>query len=306
MKKITAVLVLLSVGFMLTGFGNAAPTETIVVSRQGREVTVPLNPQRVIILDFSALDTMHELGLGDKVAGLPRNTMPNFLSRYNDDKYQNIGDVMNYDFEKIKRIKPDLILISGRQEAAYDELAKIAPVLNTSIMSSAYMADFRENTRLLGRLWDKSDEAEALLKSIDDDIAALRQKAEAAQVNGLIVLYNNGKFSAYGSGSRFGIIHEAFGIKPVDEHLKVSNHGQSITSEYILQNDPDYLFVVDRNAIVTGKPSNAGEIENKIIRKTKAYQNGKIVYLSPEHWYLANGGAGSIKHMLAEVATALK
>lgn len=305
MKKMMIALLLTVGAFCLAGNAPVLADDTMVISQQGRNVTVKMHPQRVVILDFSALDTMHELGLGEYVVALPHKGLPGFLSGYADSRYENIGDVKDFDYEKIKKMNPDLILISGRQEPMYDELARIAPVVNTGIMSEDYMADFRENTRMLGRLWGKDAEAEALIKSIDDDIAVLAEQNAANAGRGLIVLYNNGKFSAYGAGSRFGVIHEAFCVKAVDENLKVSNHGHSITSEYILQNNPDYLFVVDRNTVVTGKPSNTAEIENKMIQKTNAYKNGKIIYLSPEHWYLANGGVGSMRHMVKEVAAGL-
>lgn len=305
MKRIVTALILLAAFFCLAGYGPALAADTIEVNQQGRTVTVKMNPQRVVILDFSALDTVHELGLGEYVVALPHKGLPDFLSQYADTKYANIGDVKDFDYEKIKKVNPDLILISGRQEPMYDELAKLAPVVNTGIMSEEYMQDFRANTRLLGRLWGKEAEAEKLLKDIEDDIAVLHKQGSADPGRGLIVLYNNGKFSAYGKGSRFGVIHEAFAIKPVDENLKVSNHGHSISSEYILQTNPDYLFVVDRNVIITGKASNTAEIENKIIQKTNAYKNGKIIYLSPAQWYLANGGVGAMRHMIKEVSAGL-
>lgn len=305
MKRIVTALILLAAFFCLAGYAPALAADSLEINQQGRTVTVKMNPQRVVILDFSALDTLHELGLGEYVAALPHKGLPDFLSQYADARYENIGDVKDFDYEKIKKVNPDLILISGRQEPMYDELAKLAPVVNTGIMSEKYMRDFRENTLLLSRLWGKEAEAERLLKGLDDEIAALHQRGSADSGRGLIVLYNNGKFSAYGQGSRFGVIHEAFGIKAVDENLKVSNHGHSISSEYILQTNPDYLFVVDRNVIITGKASNTAEIENKIIQKTNAFKNGKIIYLSPAQWYLANGGVGAMRHMIKEVADGL-
>ena len=54
--------------------------------------------------------------------------------------------------------------------------------------------------------------------------------------------------SAYGPNSRFGLVHDVLGYKAVDEKIDVSTHGQNITFEYIVEKNPDVLFVIDRDA----------------------------------------------------------
>ena len=111
-------------------------------------------------------------------------------------------------------------------------------------------------------------------------IAALHGKAGAAGT-GLIVLTTGGKMSAYGPGSRFGVIHDAFGVKPAAAGLSVSNHGQAISYEFIAQTDPDWLFVIDRDAAIGREGSPARSmLDNALIRPTKAWKNGRVVYLN--------------------------
>ena len=73
-------------------------------------------------------------------------------------------------------------------------------------------------------------------------------KATATGKKALIILANEGKISAYGPGSRFGILHDVFGFGAVDPNIEVSTHGKDISNEYIVEMNPDYLFVVDRGA----------------------------------------------------------
>ncbi|MEW8986910.1 MAG: ABC transporter substrate-binding protein, partial [Bacillus sp. (in: firmicutes)] len=68
-------------------------------------------------------------------------------------------------------------------------------------------------------------------------------------------------------------------FKAVDENLEVSQHGQSITFEYILEKNPDVIFVIDRSAAVGGEVGAKETIENELVKKTNAYKNGKIIYL---------------------------
>jgi len=133
----------------------------------------------------------------------------------------------------------------------------------------------------------------------------VKKKAEEANKNALILLANEGKVSAFGPGSRFGLIHDVLGFKPVDPNIEVSTHGQSVSFEYILEKNPDYLFVVDRTAVVGGKTNAKDTVENELVKKTKAYQEGHIVYLDPNFWYLSGGGLVSVREMIEEVENSL-
>lgn len=117
---------------------------------------------------------------------------------------------------------------------------------------------------------------------------------------------NSSWVSAYGAGSRFGIIHDEFGFAAADEKIEVSTHGQSISFEYIVEKDPDYLFVVDRGAVVGGESSAKQVVENDLVKNTKAYKNGKIIYLDPDYWYLSGGGLESVAGMTEEVSGSIE
>ncbi|MGO4890541.1 hypothetical protein ACJ2A9_22570 [Anaerobacillus sp. MEB173] len=52
-------------------------------------------------------------------------------------------------------------------------------------------------------------------------------------------------------------------ILPADESIEVSTHGMNVSFEYIVEKDPDYLFVVNRDAVTAGKPAAQQTIENE-------------------------------------------
>src|SRR5699024_9621740 len=150
-------------------------------------------------------------------------------------------------------------------------------------------------------IFGKEDAVDAEIKAVEEKIAGINEKATASDKKALIVLANEGKVSAYGPGSRFGIIHDVFGFKAADEGIEASTHGQSITFEYILETNPDILFVIDRSAAVGGEVGAKDTIENELVQKTNAYKDGKIIYLDPEYWYLSGGGLESVAAMVDEV-----
>ncbi len=110
MKKFT-IFLLISLMFVLAACGNQGDgskgkdssskgdKETVTIHNQFEargdkkdgsdakkvddKVSVPKNPKRAVVLDYGALDTIKELGLADKVKGLPKGeggkSLPDFL-----------------------------------------------------------------------------------------------------------------------------------------------------------------------------------------------------------------------------------
>lgn len=281
-----------------------AETETVTVKHELGETTFDKNPEKVVVFDFGVLDSMDKLGI-EAVAGVPQGNVPTYLEKYNDaEKYENVGTLKEADFEAIHALDPDLIIISGRQAAMYEEFADIAPTIHMGVDTTKYMDSFTQNMNTLGEIFGKEDQVKEELAAIDKQIEDL--KTSVTDEKALIVLANEGKVSAYGAASRFGIIHDVFGVKQADEGIEASTHGQSISFEYILETNPDMMFVVDRNAAVGNDASAKDSLENELVQKTTAYQNDKIIYLDPDFWYLSGGGLQSVSQMVTDIQSAFE
>ncbi|MGE7603267.1 siderophore ABC transporter substrate-binding protein [Peribacillus sp. NPDC097675] len=314
MKKLSILLLLAMLAVVAVACGSndekeesstkkqSTTSEEFTVKHQLGETKVTKNPEKVVVFDMGALDTLDKLDV--KVAGVPHEGLPKYLADYKD-KTENVGGLKEPDFEKINEMDPDLILISGRQSEAYEELSKIAPTVFVGVDTTKYMKSFEENVTLLGKIFGKEDQAAKELASVEEKIDALKKEVPADK-KGLIVLSNGGKVSAYGLNSRFGIIHDVFGVPAVDDKLEVSTHGQSISFEYIAEKNPDYLFVIDRDAVVGDGAAAKETVENDIVKNTNAYKDGHIVYLDPNYWYLSGGGLESVNEMVKEISEGLK
>ena len=93
----------------------------------------------------------------------------------------------------------------------------------------------------------------------------MKKQAEASANNALVVLVNEGQLSAYGKGSRFGLIHDTFGFKAADDKIEASTHGQSVSYEYVLEKNPGILFVVDRTKAIGGDDSKDNVAANELL-----------------------------------------
>lgn len=316
MKKISMVFMMFAVMALLVACGgedkkesdtsgtDKKESETITINHElGKGVEVKKNPEKVVVFDFGILDTFDELGI--EVVGLPQSNIPEYLSKYEDEKYANLGSLKEPEMEAINALKPDVIFISSRQADMYDQLSEIAPTVYVGLDTSRYMESFKENMDIVAEVFDKEDEMKVKLDEIDEQIAAIKEKTSDVDSKALILLGSEGKVSAYGPSSRFGLIHDVFGFKAADEKIEVSTHGQNVSFEYIAETNPDILFVVDRDAAIGGDASAKDSIENDLVKKTNAYKDGKIVYLQPDYWYLSGGGLLSIKEMIKEMEAPL-
>lgn len=315
MKKISIAMMMFAVMLVLAACGGSGDKKSetgqaddaeymeITHELDDKPVKVKKNPENVVIFDFGVLDTLDELGV--KVTGVPQQNIPSYLEKYGSDDYTNVGALKEPDLETIHGMNPDVIFISGRQMDMYDELSDIAPTVYVGLDTENYMESFKANMDLIAEMFGKEDEMAKELKDIDQRIEDIQEKANTSDDKALIILGNEGKVSAYGKSSRFGLIHDVFNFKAADDKIESSTHGQNITFEYILETNPDVLFVIDRDAAVGGDASAKDSIENSLVQKTNAYKNDAIYYLDPNYWYLSGGGLLSMKEMITEIEEAL-
>ncbi len=290
---------------ILLAFASTLSAQSIAAEHAMGRVEIPVNPRRVVVLDYGTLDTFDALGISPALA-VPKNYMPSYLEKYKSAEYANIGGLKEFNLETINAFKPDLIIISARQQDYYRQLSEIAPVyyVNTALAKDQ-ISEAKKNIKFFGNLFGKGKEAAKALAQIDEAISRTRKKAQAGMQRALVLLTNDGKVSAFGSGSRFGFVYDALGLKQADPNIKAGRHGQLVNYEYIAMVNPDLILVVDRSAAIGVRSKNARVLDNPLVSRTKAAKDGKIVKLDPECWYLSGGGVQSLKQMVSEVENAV-
>jgi iron complex transport system substrate-binding protein len=299
-----ALLTVTACGGSATATPAADEAATITVEHaQGSTANVPVNPEKVFTFDLGVLDTLDALGV--EPAGVPEASYPETLAKYADAKYTKIGSLKEPDFEAVSAGDPDLIIISGRTAGAYEELSKIAPTIDLSIDSAQPMESFKAQTEKLGTIFSKSAEVEKQLAAVDATVSDTKAKAATAG-KGLIVLTSGGEVTAYGAGSRFGIIHDVLGV-PTAAAVKVDgSHGEAISFEYIKQANPDILYVINRDTAVGTDGSAANPIlDNELVQSTTAAKNNKVINLDPAGWYIVGYGLNNVKAMVDAVAASV-
>lgn len=285
-------------GFLLS-LAMTSYADTKITHAQG-ETKVATPPAKVLTFDLATLDTLDALDV--PVTGLPQAIMPERLQKYTTDDYVNIGSLFEPDFEQIASLQADLIVVANRSSKAYKDLSALAPTVDFTISTQDFMDSFKSVSRDIGVIFHKTEQVEAHLARIDEKVANAQNLAKSAGKS-LIIMTNGGKLSAYGEDSRFGWIHTELGFQPAVKDFKKGAHGDPISFEYLLNVDPDVLFVVDRDAAVNASKGAArATLDNDLVKRTKAFKNNRIVYLDSSNWYIVMAGLNTVELMVDEIS----
>lgn len=187
--------------------GSSTPSDgtpaTVTVSTVYGDVEVPYAPQRVCALDFTMLDFIHTLGLGEVITCVQssKNT-PTYLEEYyNSDavvvlqrgKNKNKGDETTETteetdpYELYYSIDADLIVgsVDTVDEAMYEVLSQIAPTVVLDYASAdpdGIYAGVKANARTIASIWGVEDTLDELAAAYDSVYAELKAGLQGISV----------------------------------------------------------------------------------------------------------------------------
>jgi ABC-type enterochelin transport system, periplasmic component len=343
-KSISLIAILMAFVLVLVGCTNPAaensqpstePSDTSKTEQQSSEpeeattveitdiygtVTVPINPERVVALDNRTFETLSDWGI--ELAAAPKAIMPSDSPYVNDDSVQDIGSHNEPNLEVIAAVDPQLVIVGQRFAGRYDEIKELVPNavvinLNFDVSDEAetpgenLVEGLKNSTTALGKIFDKNDEATQLVSDFD----AVIKKAKSAY-NGtdtiISVVVSGGEigFSAPLSGRVWGPMYEVFGwVSALEIDGGTSDHqGDDISVEAIAQSNPDWIFVLDRDAATSAAAdaTPAADVINNspALQNTTAVKEEHIVY-APNDTY-TNESIQTYLELFENLAESLK
>ncbi|MGR3316086.1 siderophore ABC transporter substrate-binding protein [Roseovarius indicus] len=293
---------LLAAGLAACLLGPAgALAEQVTVDTAGGPVDVQSEPETVAVFDMAALDTLAALGVA--VDGAPSPVYLPYLEAAAEGATQ-VGTLFEPDFEALAVLGPDLIIIGGRSSPQKAALERIAPTIDMTIWGADMVGQARDRLSAYGEIFGRQAEAAELRAALDAKLEDAR-KVVQGKGDGLIILTNGGKISAYGDDSRYGWLHTALGLPESYPTVTAHTHGEAVSFEFLAEIDPEWLLVVDRGAAIgAGGNAAAATLDNPLVNGTSAARNGQIVYLDAGPVYIASGGIQSMLGTLDELIAA--
>jgi iron complex transport system substrate-binding protein len=245
-KRVTRVGALVAATALLAGCGSTAADESAAEEPSTRTVEhamgtaeVPVDPQRVVVLDTGELDDT--LALGVKPVGAVRiDVSTDFLSYLGDqtEGIEMVGTISEPNLEKIAALEPDLILSSTvRHEAIYDQLDAIAPTVLAPDLGDTW----KDNFRLYADALNKPDQAEQMLADFEERAAALGERIGTGKTLS-IVRFLPGQIRLYSDKSFSGVILTDMGLKVPEAAVGADTYAE-LSPEQVTEAEADYLYV---------------------------------------------------------------
>ena len=233
---------------------SETPETVTITSLNGEgaetQLEVPYDPQRIAILDMASLDILDALGVGGRVVGTASTSL-DYLQSYINEDIANLGTIKEADLEAIMSCEPDVIFIGGRLASSYDALSEIAPVVYLSTdTEQGVVESVRKNANTIASLFGLQEEVDSLMADFDSRVAALAEFAEGKTA--IVGLVTSGGFNVLGNDGRCSMICREVGFENigVDAEIDTATHGNEASFEFVVEKDPDYIFVLDRDAAI--------------------------------------------------------
>lgn len=296
-----------------------APTRT-VVDAEGVEVSVPVDPQRVVALSEPTLDGLLALGVEPigAVTGRGQSTLPGYLAGVADD-IPLLGSVAQPNFEAIGAAGPDLILVDGtsinNNPPVIEALRKIAPVVYTGYAGG----DWRENFSLVADALGMAEEGAAVIAEYDAHVEEAKESLTAyADDTFSIVRWQGGSASLILNELPPGRALADLGLaRPAHQDRNGRGHSEPVSLENLREIDADWIFFGTLGGSSVGNPNAGGgtgvsDAERALIdaaavpgfTELTAYRSGRIVPVDGSAW-TSTGGPLLMTRIVDDVVAAL-
>lgn len=329
MRKLTGVLLAGAMAVSLAACGQAeeksntskkaeteqtkeqTPENVMIKSFNGNKeevnLEIPYDPERIAVLDMASLDILDNLGMGDRVVGSASTSLEYLTDYVDNEEVANLGTIKEADLEAVMECDPDVIFIGGRLASSYDALSEIAPVVFLSTDSElGIVKSVTKNAETIASMFGLEDEVSKKTEGFDERIKALKKTAEGKTA--LVGMTTSGSFNLMGNDGRCSIVGREVGFENLTAAESTSTHGNEASFETVVEKNPDYIFVMDRDSAIGADGAQTAKeiVENELVMGTDAYKNGRIIYLEhPAVWYTAEGGITALNIMLSDLENAL-
>ncbi|MDN4166487.1 helical backbone metal receptor [Cytophagales bacterium LB-30] len=204
-----------------------------VFDQMGRNVEVPLRPQRIVSLVPSQTELLFDLGLGDRVVGRTR-----FCIHPKEEvkKCESVGGTKDFTLERIAALNPDLIIGNKEEneQSRIEEVAKYFPVWMSDIVT---FQDALAMISQVGALTQADKQAKNLVKEIEQGFAKLN--IPKSEKHTLYLIWKN-PYMAAGTDT---FIHQMMQCMGLSNVLSPNSRYPELTEADISRLDPDVILL---------------------------------------------------------------
>ena len=288
---LAAVMVL---ALLLTGCGGeqqkAADSSTFVTVTDdlGRQVELKAKPARIVVTSASFLEPLEAVGGAELVVGRPdsKTKMPAYAK-----DITSVGKVYQIDTEKVLSCQPDLVIINkGMNEKLVEALEGSG--IKTLVLDMKSYEDVKREVNTLAAVTGNKEKGEALIKDMDEKIAAVKNSIPADKRRVSIIHSTSQGLSVQLDGSIAGSVAKMLGWENVasgSKPLEKNPDAAPYSMETLVEQNPEIIFVTSMGKLSAIKASMEETMQGPAWQSIPAVRDKKVYYLPQELFLLSPG-----------------
>ncbi|WP_103062645.1 siderophore ABC transporter substrate-binding protein [Actinomyces qiguomingii] len=272
---------------------SAQPTAVTINDNHG-SVEIALPVQRAASTDNRTFEVLAEWGV--PLVAAPKQLIPSSITAYDGDDVADMGNHREPDLEALVAAEPDLVIVGQRFADQYDSIAGLTP--DAALLDldprdgEPFDAELKRQVTALGQVFGKEAEAEELISDFDTALERAKNAYDgSSKVMAVIVSGGEIGYSGPTTGRTWGPLFDLLGLQPALEvQGSTDDHqGDDVSVEQIAESNPDWIFVMDRDAAISANdPSYTPAADviagNAALQNVTAVTSGQIVY-APDDTY---------------------
>lgn len=302
MFLVTLVSMTLLIGCSQKESTQQSKTNVKNIEHELGTTAVPLNPKKIVVLEFSFVDALVNLGISP--SGIADDNDANRIIdpvKKNMQEYTSVGTRKQPNLETISSLAPDLIIADvKRHSEIYDDLSKIAPTIEVKSLEGSY-SDIINSFKIIASAVDKEDEEKKVLKNHDEMIENYKEiiSKENSNQKVMTAVPVKDSFNVHTSSSFIGEVFSKVGITSAIE-----------SNEAYKELTLDQLVTINPDKIVLMRPIKGSIVEewikNPLWKELKAVKNNKVLEVKNTEAWSRFRGLVSTEIILNESSQILK
>ena len=288
---LAAVMVM---ALLLAGCGNEQQKTAdqaafvTVTDDLGRSVEIKAKPSRIVVTSASFLEPLEAVGGADLVVGRPdsKTKMPAYAK-----DLASVGKVYQIDTEKVLACQPDLVIVNkGMNEKLVEALEGSG--IKTLVLDMKSYEDVKREVNTLAAVTGNKEKGEALIKDMDEKIAAVKNSIPADKRRVSIIHSTSQGLSVQLDGSIAGSVvkmlgweNVASGSKPLEKNPDAAPYSM----ETLVEQNPEIIFVTSMGKLSAIKASMEETMQGPAWQSIPAVRDKKVYYLPQELFLLSPG-----------------
>jgi iron complex transport system substrate-binding protein len=278
-RAILVALVALVVATSGAGMGAAAPlTDSptaqvdlvcefplTVEDGTGEEIELDEEPERIVAISPSDAQVLFEIGVEDRVVGMPVGQYTDYLEGYDEPEDISGEDDLTPSVETVVGLEPDLVLASSTADEDQLEQLRDSGLTVYQFAPAASLDDVYDKVATAGELTGECDGAEGTAVWMDEEISIVEEAIEGEEEP--LVLYSMGGGFTAGEGSFTEQIIQSAGGVNLGSEVGIEFY-EPISDEVVVDEDPEWIVYPDN--------FEEPDMDEEIVEQTTAGQEGNL------------------------------